>query len=69
MTTTLNYAEQLEHEAYHLSRKRLIAEAERLGGDDRLDGWLARLDLIHAEAMEAAHNWSPPKTAPGRMAP
>jgi|GEM_PF-5354157 len=60
MTHTPNYAEQLEAEAYALSRKKLIRLAERFGGDDRLDGWLARLDLIHIRNMDLAREWAPP---------
>lgn len=58
----MNYAEQLETEAYSIARRRLIRAAEKLGHQDRLDGWLARLDIIHAQAMDAAKSWAPPKT-------
>jgi hypothetical protein len=65
----VNYAEQLEHEAYHLARKRLIHTLSGTPNEDRLDGYLARLDSIHATNMELAADWTPPATIPGRMVP
>jgi len=58
----VNYAEQLEEEAYRLARRKLVRALEGTQHEDRLDGYLARLDIIHAEAMRAAAAWNPPKT-------
>lgn len=67
MTTRLNYAEQLEEDAYQAARKRLIRAAEGTRSEDRLDGWLARLELIHRTNMGLAHQWSQPAAPVGRM--
>lgn len=53
----MNYAEALESEAYVLAKRRLIRQAEGTNRQDRLDGWLARLDVIHARNMELAAQW------------
>jgi hypothetical protein len=61
-TTGRNYAEQVEYEAHHLAVRLLAREAERTAREDLLSGWLARNDVLHAEAMKAAAEWAPPST-------
>jgi hypothetical protein len=66
----MNYAEALEHEAFHLARNRLTSDAERLSvPKDELASVLTQLDLIHARNMELAAEWVQPRRSSVRANP
>ena len=65
----MNYAEQLEHEAYHLARERLTLALKGTKDEGRLPAVLAHLDSIHADAMKAAAEWVQPRRPSARANP